>query len=35
MNKVISHRQHLSKTFPNIFAQDTKLQSCGPNSRAM
>jgi hypothetical protein len=33
MNKVISHRQHLGKTFPNIFfAQDTKLQNWIQNS---
>jgi hypothetical protein len=35
VNTVISHHQHLGKTFPNIFAQDTKLQSWIQNSRAM
>jgi hypothetical protein len=35
VNTVISHCQHLGKTFPNIFAQDTKLQSWIQNSRAM
>jgi hypothetical protein len=35
VNKVISHRQHLGEAFPNILAQDTKLQSWGPDSRAM
>jgi hypothetical protein len=35
VNKVISHHQNVGKKFPNIFAQDTELQSWGPNSRAM
>jgi hypothetical protein len=25
VNTIISHCQHLGKTFPNLFAQDTKL----------
>jgi hypothetical protein len=35
VNTVISHRQHVGKTFPNIFAQDTNLQSWIQNTRAM
>jgi hypothetical protein len=35
VKKVISQRQHLDKTFPNIFAQHTKLRSWIQNSRAM
>jgi hypothetical protein len=35
VNTIISHHQHLGKTFPNIFAQDTKLQSWIQNSGAI
>jgi hypothetical protein len=35
MNTIISQRQHLGKTFPNIFAQYTKLQSWIQNLSAM
>jgi hypothetical protein len=35
VNTTILHHQQLGKTLPNIFAQDTKLQSWIQNSGAM